>query len=299
MGLESNHLDHWEGVHFPLSSLDFWHVQCLQDSEKQTPTTDLNPRMLPTGPQLFSDDYSRIHVWGNSKRTGPPIVTLHLIWSVQLFRANYKYSPYAHLHSGIFVVVLWGLFYIGRTAASSQQRWDWILPHSEHIQLVWLLLYLRYDKKKRELCYPIHMYCVPWSGASPQARDPQHFRDQEQRVDVVEQVTTRSDWQNYWGGKAPLGITKSNPLPKAGSLKGLRAISMSRWLLMISKKCSITYYISYLCNTNVIMLIMKRGLVFCWFFFFLLFFPSCLHSFCSMLMFFRDLFWSSHWLEIN
>lgn len=80
---------------------------------------------------------------------------------------------------------------------------------------------LRYHKKKRELCYPIQLYCVPWSGASPQARDPQHWRDPKQKGGCsASHHLHHTDWQNHWGGKAPLGITKSNPLPKAGSLKG-------------------------------------------------------------------------------
>lgn len=135
--------------------------------------------MLSTGPQLFSRENSRIQVQGSSKRTGPPTVSLYLIWSVQLFslqaRANHKYSPYAHLHNGFFLG--FGVFSIlveqhqpntGETEPS---------PTLNTFNLSDSCLYLRYHKKKRELCYPIYMYCVPRSGASPQARDPQHVRD--------------------------------------------------------------------------------------------------------------------------
>lgn len=38
-GLESSHLGHWEGVYLPFPALDFWRVQCLQGSEKQSSST--------------------------------------------------------------------------------------------------------------------------------------------------------------------------------------------------------------------------------------------------------------------
>lgn len=80
----------------------------------RAPPQDLNPRMLSTGPQLFTGEYSRIHVQGSSKRTGPPIVSLDLIWSVQLSslqaRANHHYPPYVHLHMLGFLLLFWVCF---------------------------------------------------------------------------------------------------------------------------------------------------------------------------------------------
>lgn len=168
----------------------------------------------------------------------------------------------------LFVCLFFVCFHIGRTA-SAQHRWDWTLPHCEHIQLVWLLSVPKVSW--RELCYPIYS---SWSGASPQARDPQHLRDQEHKggCSATSHYLHNTDSQNYWGGKALLGITKSNPLPKAGSLRGgcLGPCPGGFWW----SPRNAVWHISYLCS--VITLITKRGGG-CLFFSFL--FPShaCIH----------------------
>lgn len=151
------------GVHFPLPSLDLWHVQYLQGSDKQSSTTGPESQNALHGLQLFSGENSKIQVWGSSKRTGLPIVSLYLIWSVQLLslqaKANHKYSPYEHLHSGFFG--FWGFFFMLVEQHQPNTGETEPFPTLHASNLFDSCLYLRYHKKKRELCYSVYVYCVP------------------------------------------------------------------------------------------------------------------------------------------
>lgn len=195
---------------------------------------------------------SALHWWvfqdphpGEQQRAGPPTVSLDPIWAVQLLslqaRANHKQSPCVDLHSA--AVVGFG-FNIGRTAPT-QQRWDRTLAHPEHTPLAWLL-----SVQRQENC--VSPYACPVNPAQelPHKQEIPAFKG----LRAQGWMQCNTDSQNYWGGKAPLRITKPIPCLKQGPSKE----AVSRWALMISKKCSITYHISYL--WSVITLTTNRGL---------------------------------------
>lgn len=168
----------------------------------------------------------------------------------------------------MLVLLVLGFFSIGR-AASTQQRWDWTLPHPEHTQLVWLWSVPQVPQKDKRTVVPhTHVLCT-LVRSFPTSKSCRHLRDWEHKggCSARSHYLHNTDSQDYWGGRAPLGITKSNPLPKSRAPQRRLLRAMSRWDLMISKKCSITYYISYL--SSVITLITNRRLWFLFFFFFL------------------------------
>lgn len=296
-GARSNHLGYWEGIHFPLPSLDFWHVQCLQGSEKQSSTTgpeSQNALHMPSALHWWVFQHpctgQQQKNWASHCQFGPNLVSS----AIQLTSQGKPSLPSlcASSHVGFFVVVLGLFFKLVEQHQPNRGETEPFLTLNT-LNLSNSRLYLKYHKKKRELCYPTNMHCVPWSGASPQARDPQHLRDQEHKggCSATSHCLHNTDSQSYWGGKAPLGIAKSNPLPKSRVPQRRLLRAVSKWVLMISKKCSITCYNSNLCS--VITIIIKRGLSL------FLLFSFYFTSLCLMLIFFSNLFRSSHWLEIN
>lgn len=121
----------------------------------------------------------------------------------------------------VLVLLVLGFFSIGR-AASTQQRWDWALLHPEHTQLVWLWSVPQVPQKDKRTVVPhTHVLCT-LVRSFPTSKSCLHLRDWEHKggCSARSHYLHNTDLQDYWGGRAPLGITKSNPLPKAGPLKG-------------------------------------------------------------------------------
>lgn len=200
--------------------------------------------MPSTGPQLSTGEYSRIHIQGSSKELGLPLS----VWIQSGQFSCSVYKPGQTINSlpvQIFTVLLLlvlGLILVEQHQPSRGETEP--LPTLNTLHLPDSCLY------RDENC--VSPYACPVNPAQelPHKQEIPAFKG----LRAQGWMQCNTDSQNYWGGKAPLRITKPIPCLKQGPSKE----AVSRWALMISKKCSITYHISYL--WSVITLTTNRGL---------------------------------------
>lgn len=148
------------------------------------------------------------------------------------------------------VVVFWDLFYIGRTA-SSQDWWDWILPHPEHIQLAWLLSVPKVSKEKRAVLPHVHALCtLIRSVPTSQGWRAQGWVQCHRSPFTQHRLTELLGWEGTSGDQQVQPPAWSR-VPQRRLLR-----AKSRWVLMTSKKCSVTYFISYFYSVIMLIVIM-------------------------------------------